>query len=575
MPSMLKVRPVRVLVILLSVIGVSLIDAVRVRGAEDVVIAERGMVVSVSAPASEVGRDILKQGGNAVDAAVATALALAVTHPAAGNIGGGGFMLIHPAPGSNELPICIDYREVAPLSSTRDMYANTPNALGHKAVGVPGTLRGLELAHQKYGKLPWKSLVLPAVKLAADGFAIDAYLAKEFNRVNREGSWARFEEFRRVISPPHSSSEWKAGDIWRQPDLARTMTHIAEQGADAFYTGPVADLLIAEMESGGGFITKADLAGYTAKTRVPIHGTYRGYDVFGPPPPSSGGICLLQMLKMLERYDLKSQGRWSPDTVHLMVEAMRRAYADRARYLADPDFVDIPKDLLTEDHITQLVSNIDPTKATPSAAVAPDIPLVPEGTSTTHFSVIDATGMAVSNTYTLEASYGSRVMVRGGGFLLNNEMGDFNWHPGKTTTTGQIGTLPNQIEPGKRMISSMTPTIVAREGKVLLVTGSPGGRTIINTVLQVVLNVVEFEMSPRNAVDAPRIHHQWFPDEIRLEGRMSAENAGLISILEERGHRVSKTSSRQGDAHTIWIDPQTGQYHGIADKRISGHAAGW
>lgn len=543
--------------------------------ADDVVIAERGMVVSVSAPASEVGRDILKRGGNAVDAAVATALALAVTHPAAGNIGGGGFMMIHPAPGSNESPICIDYREVAPLSSTRDMYAHTKNALGHKAVGVPGTLRGLELAHAKYGKLPWKSLVQPAVQLAAEGFAIDDYLAKEFNRINHEGSWEAFEEFRRVIKPPGLQAEWHASNTFQQPDLALTLTHIAKNGPDAFYKGPVADLLIAEMEAGGGYITKADLAGYEAKPRSPIRGTYRGYDIFGPPPPSSGGTCLLQMLKMLERYDLKSKGRWSPDTVHLMVESMRRAYADRARYLADPDFVDIPDDLLSEQHIAELVSTIDLAKATPSADVAPDIPLVAEGTSTTHFSVIDADGMAVSNTYTLESSYGSRVMVRGGGFLLNNEMGDFNWHPGKTTTTGQIGTVPNQIEPRKRMLSSQTPTIIARNGKVILVTGSPGGRTIINTVLQVVLNVVEFDMSPRDAVDTPRLHHQWFPDEIRFEARKSSEYAKLISILEQRGHRFSATSSRQGDAHTIWIDPVTGHFHGIADRRISGHAAGW
>lgn len=572
---MMFVQRVRACMAPLCVAISSLTVVITAIAAEDVVIAEKGMVVSVSAPASEVGRDILKQGGNAVDAAVATALALAVTHPAAGNIGGGGFMMIHPAPGSNASPICIDYREKAPISSTRDMYADTPNALGHKVVGVPGTLRGLELAHQKYGKLPWKALVVPAVQLAESGFAIDAYLAKEFNRINRDDNWQDFREFRRIIQPDTSHADWKVGDIWRQPDLARSMTHIAEQGADAFYKGPVADLLIAEMEAGMGYITKKDLAQYTAQARTPMRGTYRGYDVFGPPPPSSGGTCLLQMLKMLERYDLKSQGRWSPDTVHLMVEAMRRAYADRARYLADPDFVDIPQDLLSEAHITQLVSTIDLRKATPSAAVAADIPLVPEGTSTTHFSVIDASGMAVSNTYTLESSYGSRVMVRGGGFLLNNEMGDFNWHPGKTTTTGQIGTLPNQIEPGKRMLSSQTPTIVARDGQVLLVTGSPGGRTIINTVLQVVLNVIEFDMSPRDAVDTPRLHHQWFPDEIRFEARTSSDYAGLISALEQRGHRFSPTSSRQGDAHTIWIDPQTGRYHGVADKRISGHAAGW
>jgi gamma-glutamyltranspeptidase/glutathione hydrolase len=542
----------------------------RLSAAREAVTARHGMVVSVSAPGSDVGLQTLKNGGNAVDAAVATAFALAVTYPAAGNIGGGGFMMVYRGGEAT----CIEYRETAPAAATRTMFTPQDGSHSHKIVGVPGTVRGLELAHRRFGKLPWKDLVLPAVKLAREGFEVNAALAKDLNQLLADEVSQRFDELRRVFAPPQGQSRWSAGDRLIQSDLAKTLQRIAEGGADAFYRGPIADQIVAEMQTGDGLITKADLASYQAKERKPIHGAYRGYDIYGPPPPSSGGTCLVEMLNILENFDLRSKGRWSPDTIHLIVEAMRRAYCDRARYLGDGDFVTIPDHLTSKAFAKQVADSIDLAKATPSESLAPDIPLAAEGPSTTHFSVIDGDGMAVSNTYTLEHSYGSRVVVRGAGFLLNNEMGDFNWFPGVTNRQGRIGTLPNQIEPGKRMLSSQTPTIVTRDGRPVLVVGSPGGRTIINTVLQVVLNVLEFEMDLTQAVDAPRLHHQWLPDQLRFEGARQEKYADLLAALRSRGHNISEAATRQGDAHSIWIDP-SGTYHGVADQRISGKAAGW
>jgi gamma-glutamyltranspeptidase/glutathione hydrolase len=528
--------------------------------------SRNGMVVAVSPPGAEVGRDILRAGGNAVDAAVATAFAMAVTYPAAGNIGGGGFMLIHPGKGRE--PVLIEYRETAPKAAHKNVYTKADTYYSHKAVGVPGTVAGLYLAHQRFGKLPWKDVVAPAVKLAGEGFLLDASLA---SALSSAVSWSTASpEMVRVLGK-EGKGDWQAGDRLVQKDLARTLKLIAEQGPDAFYKGEIADLLVAEMKRGNGLITKEDLAAYKANVRKPIHGTFRGYDVYGPPPPSSGGTCLVEMLNILENFDLKKQGRWSPRTLHLMAEAMRRAYCDRARYLGDADFVKVPAFLTTKEYAKKLAAGIDLEKATPSEALAKDIPLAGEGDSTTHFSVIDKDGMAVSNTYTLERSYGSGIMVRGAGFLLNNEMMDFNWFPGVTTRSGTIGTEPNQIAPGKRMLSSQTPTIVAKDGKVVLVTGSPGSRTIINTSLQVVLNVIEFGMSIREAVDAPRLHHQWFPDHLSFEGK--SEHADAAEKLRQMGHKVYGT--RQGDAHSIWVDPKTGEYVGAADRRINGKAAGY
>jgi gamma-glutamyltranspeptidase/glutathione hydrolase len=544
--------------------GFALLD---VQSADAAKPARHGMVVAVSPPGADTGRDILQKGGNAVDAAVATAFAMAVTYPAAGNIGGGGFMLIFPG-GKNE-PVLIDYREKAPLAARKTMFTKKDSWYSHKAVGVPGTVRGLALAHARFGKLPWKDVVMPAVKLAEDGFLIDEQLSGSLNWIVA-GS-ASFPELRRVLGKDGGANVWEAGDRLVQKDLAKTLRRIAERGPDGFYKGTVAEALVAEMKRGDGLITLDDLAGYEAKARKPIHGTYRGFDVYGPPPPSSGGICLVEMLNVLENFDLRKQGRFSPETLHVLIETMRRAYCDRARYLGDTDFVKVPAFLTAKNYARKLAQSIDPKKATRSEDLAKDIPLKGEGDSTTHFSVIDNDGMAVANTYTLERSYGSRIVVKGAGFLLNNEMMDFNWFPGETTRGGGIGTEPNQVAPGKRMLSSQTPTLVAKNGKVILVTGSPGSRTIINTVLCVVVNVVDFDMDVRAAVDAPRLHHAWFPDTVFFEGVCDYPQA--VARLEALGHSVRCT--RQGDAHSIWLNPKTGRYEGAADRRINGKVSGF
>jgi gamma-glutamyltranspeptidase/glutathione hydrolase len=536
------------------------------RAADKPAPARHGMVVAVSPQGAEVGRDILLKGGNAVDAAVATAFAMAVTYPAAGNIGGGGFMVIYP--GGDAKPVVIEYREMAPSAASKTMFRKSDGLYTHKVVGVPGTVRGLALAHAKFGKLPWKDVVTPAVKLAEDGFVIDAALARSLNYA--VSSSPEFAELVRVLGKD-GNADWQAGDKLMQKDLATTLRRIAESGPDAFYTGPIADQIVAEMKAGNGLITKDDLANYKAKERMPIHGTYRGYDIYGPPPPSSGGTCLVEMLNILENFDLKKQGRWSPETLHVLIETMRRAYCDRALYLGDLDFVKIPDRLTSKDYAKKLAESIDLKKATKSEDLAKDIKITSESDNTTHFSVIDNDGMAVSNTYTLERSFGSHIVVKGAGFLLNNEMMDFNWFPGITTREGQIGTEPNQIAPAKRMLSSQTPTIVAKNGKAVLITGSPGSRTIINTVLQVVINVVDFDMDLRAAVDAPRLHHAWFPDVVHFEGISDYDAA--VKKLRDLGHCVSGT--RQGDAHSIWVDPKTGAYHGAEDRRIDGKVAGF
>lgn len=528
--------------------------------------AEQGMVVCVSPPAADVGVSVLKKGGTAVDAAVAVAFAQAVTYPPAGNIGGGGFMLVHP--GTDKEPTLFEYRETAPKSVKSDTFINETSVHTHKASGVPGTVRGMELAHKKFGKLSWKDVVMPSVLLAEEGFVLTNSMAKSLNDMLKQTK--ENAEFQRCFGKPNGTA-WQAGDRLFQKDLSRTLRMIAEKGPTAFYSGELAELLDKEMKAGGGFITKEDLAAYKANERKPIHGTYRGFDVFGPPPPSSGGICLIEMLHIVKQFDLKKHGRWSPETIHLMAEASRRAYCDRARWIGDPDFTKIPDHMTSVEYAKKLASDIDLKKATRSEALAGDIPLAKEGDSTTHFSIIDENGMAVSNTYTLENSYGSRVVVKGAGYLLNNEMSDFNWKPGFSTRTGQIGTKPNQVEPGKRMLSSQTPTIIAKNGKVILITGSPGGRTIINTVFGIVVNVCEFEMDVQAAIDAPRTHHQWFPDGIKFEG--TKQYPDLVKKLTEMGHKVEY--ARQGDAHSIWIDPKSGVFHGAVDKRIDGKAAGY
>ncbi len=528
----------------------------------------QGMVVCVSEAAAEVGRKILQQKGNAVDAAVATALAMAVTYPAAGNIGGGGFMLIMPADGKN--PEVIDYRETAPSQAQKDSFIGETSALTHKAVGVPGTIRGLALAHSKYGKLKWQEVVTPAISLARDGFPLSKHVADSLNSVLSSKKTSR--NFRNYFAKS-DGKKWQIGDILVQKDLAHTLEIVAKQGADSFYQGPLADLLVAEMKRGNGWINNDDLKNYRAIVRKPLHGTYRGYDIFVPPPASGGGIYLLECLNILENCKLSELGADSPESYHYIVEAMKWSFRDRAEFLGDSAFVKIPDKLLQKDYAKSIWQKIDPDKATPSKNIAPPIEISKESNQTTHFSIIDASGLAVSNTYTLEESFGSRIVVPGAGYLLNNEMGDFNWTPGKTTIHGKIGTTPNQIQGSKRMLSSQTPTIVRKEGKTILITGSPGGRTIPNTVLCILISWLDFQQSIEQSIRSPRFHHQWFPDQISMEPGKFSEK--IINGLKQKGHQIHFYKDHQGDAHSIWIDPKTNLYHGIADSRLDGFARGY
>ena len=525
--------------------------------------AERGMVVSSNFRASQVGREVLRAGGNAVDAAVATGFALAVTHPSAGNIGGGGFMLIRFPDGN---ATAIDFREKAPLAAHARMfldeageYSRRIHHNSHLAVGVPGTVAGFAKAQATYGKLTWERLVEPAVDLAEEGFVLTRSLAGSMARIV-EG----YPQYPATVAAfSNGGVPLVAGEVFRQPDLAATLTRIMRHGHDGFYRGETARLLAAEMRRGGGMITEADLARYEAKERTPVRGTYRGYDILGMPPPSSGGIAVVQMLNILEGYGLEAMGHNSAEYIHHLTEAMRLAFRDRASLLADMDFVDVPAERLTSKaYAAELRDGIDVARA--GASAPSDVELPYESQETTHYSVVDADGMAVSVTYTLEQGYGSKIVVPGAGFLLNNEMGDFNANPGLTTVQGLIGTEPNTARPEQRMLSSMTPSILARDGELVAVIGSPGGRTIINSVLQVILNIVEFDMNIQEAVDAKRLHHQWLPDGIRIEA--GGVTAQTVRQLTDMGHVVLVRGS-QGRANSIMIDARTGERLGAPDRR--------
>ena len=564
---MLK-RAAAVLLLLMSAAPSSLLatGAQPVRG-------KQGMVASQNFLASQVGIEVLWAGGNAVDAAVATAFALAVTHPAAGNIGGGGFLLFRPASGD---PAAYDFRETAPTGSSPTMfltagaYDKKKHHEGHWSVGVPGTVAGLHMAWREHGKLPWRRLVDPAVVLARDGFVITPGLARSLRGILPEMKPYRAS----VLQFTRNGVPYEPGDVLQQPELADTLERIAERGPAGFYEGKTAELLVAEMKRGGGLITLGDLAAYRARRRVPLRGTYRGFDVLAMPPISSGGTALLEMLNVLEGYDLKAKGFASADTVHVMAEAMRRAFADRARYLGDPEAnPDMPIDrLISKDHANKVRATIDEKKASRSSPAS--FEWAAESHETTHLSVIDADRNAVALTYTLEDSYGSGIVVPGAGFLLNNEMGDFNGKPGLTDTTGLIGTAPNVAKSGKRMLSSMTPTILAKGGKVYLAIGSPGGRTIINTVLQVIVNVVDFGMNVQEAIDAGRFHHQWLPDRILVERYgLSPDTAAL---LRARGHEVKELEGEwasQGVAEGVLYDAAADVLEGGADRRAPDGAA--
>jgi gamma-glutamyltranspeptidase/glutathione hydrolase len=533
--------------------------------------AKRGLVISQSDIASQIGFQVIRDGGNAVDAAVATALAMAVTHPTAGNIGGGGFLVFRSASGE---ATTFDFREAAPAGSHPGMwlvngkYDAQLHHNSHRAVGVPGTVAGLHLAWKTHGSKPWKDLVLPAVKLARDGFELSDGLARSLARTldsfkKYPASLAQFSK---------NGTPYQAGEIFKQPDLARTLQRIADQGPAGFYEGETAELIEKEMKANGGLITRDDLKKYQAKERAPIKGTYRGYEIIGMPPPSSGGISVQMMLNILEGFDLKASGFGSAANLHLIAESMRRAFAERAQHLGDPDFVKtMPIDrLISKEFATGLRKTIDPSRASKSSPSS--FTFTNESPETTHLSVVDEKRNAVSLTYTLEAGYGSKIVVPGGGFLLNNEMGDFNAGPGLTNESGLIGTEPNLAHPGKRMLSSMSPTIIAKDGRLFMVTGTPGGRTIINTVLMTILNVVDFGMNAQEAVDAGRIHHQWLPD------RLSVEEYGFspdtIAILKKMGHAVQQ-GGNQGVAQVIVVNQQDEWLEGGLDRRApDGGAAG-
>ena len=527
--------------------------------------ARHGMVSSAHYLASEVGNQVLERGGNAVDAAVATAFALAVVYPTAGNVGGGGFLVYHGADGK---ATAFNFREKAPLAATDRMYLddsgevkNNSNHDGLLAVGVPGTVAGLFLAHQRLGSLKWSDLVKPAIDLAEKGFP-STWDMQRFLIFLAEHA-AEYPSTARAFLKG-GTAVYEPGETFKQPDLAATLKRTQRNGHDGFYRGKTAQLIAQYMHANGGIITEADLAAYQAQEMAPIHGTFRGYDVYAMAPPSSGGVALVEMLNILEGYDLESIGHNSAVYLHLLTEAMRRAFADRARYLGDPDFVrDMPIARLTSKaYAAELRSGIDPYRASGSDPVRFND--VAEGEETTHFSIVDGSGNAVSMTYTLEYGYGSRIVVEGAGFLLNNEMGDFNPVPGRTDSTGLIGTPPNLVAPGKRMLSSMTPTIVAREGRPVLVVGSPGGRTIINTVLQVVLNVLEHGMEVGDAVEAGRIHHQWLPDVTEMERWAFSPDTRLL--YQNMGHDM-RIVGGQGSVMAIWIDHERGMLFGAADSR--------
>ncbi len=501
-------------------------------------IADQAMVVSAHPLASKAGREVMQKGGNAVDAAIATQLALAVVYPGAGNIGGGGFMVSRMANGETAT---LDYREKAPLAGGRDMYLDAngdvismSSVRGHLAAGVPGTVAGLEAAHRKYGKLDWASLVQPAIDLA-NGWELTAREARGLNG-NRK-VFIEYNTVRPDFFLSEEGSEWAAGDIVSIPELAKTLERIRDNGRDGFYKGETAKLIVAEMERGKGLITLEDLEQYEAVWRTPVTGDYRGYEFISMPPPSSGGIALAQLFNAIEPFDLGEMGFLSTDAVHLMTEAERRAYADRAAHLGDPDFYDVPRNGLTNRNYTQTrMASFSPDRATPSTEIDAGAPAPKESEETTHLSVIDPWGNAVSVTTTLNGGMGSKVFVGGAGFLLNNEMDDFSVKPGIPNMYGLVGGEANAIAPGKRMLSSMTPSIVAKDGKLFMVVGTPGGSTIITSVFQTIVNVIDFDMTMQQAVSAPRFHHQWLPDVLQTEA--NALDSMVIVNLEAKGHKL-------------------------------------
>jgi gamma-glutamyltranspeptidase/glutathione hydrolase len=528
------------------------------------------MVASSNFLASEVGARVLADGGNAVDAAVAVGFALAVVRPRAGNIGGGGFMLYFSA--ADEKVTAIDYREAAPIRATRDMFLDAEGEVDARKArfsllssGVPGTVAGLHFTHEKFGKLPWGRLLAPAIRLANEGFRVsyDMSRALERSRERMSRDPSSLEYFYKA-----GGEGYQAGELFVQTDLAWTLTQIAEHGPAAFYSGEIAKKIIDEMGRGGGLIDAASLAAYKPVAREPVRGTYRGYDIVSMPPSSSGGVHIIQMLNILEHFPVREFGAESADNIHLLVEVAKLAYADRSKHLGDLDYYDVPIDWLTsKDYARQLASGINLRRARPSREIAPGLVPVKESTDTTHFSVIDRDGNMVANTYTLNLSFGSGISVDGAGFLLNNEMDDFSSKTGTPNTFGLIGGTANAIEPGKRPLSSMTPTMVFREGEPVLATGSPGGSRIIMAVLQTIVNMIDHDMNISVASNAPRMHHQWLPDIMQIESGFSPDT---IAELQRRGHAI-RGGRTIGNVNSVSIED--GYFLGAADPRRPGGAA--
>jgi len=527
------------------------------------VVAQNGMVATEQELASKIGLDILKSGGNAVDAAVGIGFALAVALPNAGNLGGGGFMVVHDAKTGRN--VALDFREVAPARATRDMYldakgnvVNGKSLYTHYAVGVPGTVAGMEHAIKTWGTLPLAKVIAPAIALAEHGYPVSETLAKTLAQEKKNmGQW-----------PATKAIFWKngeplqRGDLLVQKDLAESMKLIGQQGAKAFYEGAIAQKIAAEMAPHPNAITLQDLRGYKVVERAPTRGTYRGYEIVTMPPPSSGGAHLVQILNMLEPLPLAQWGSNSAQTIHYMAESMKLAYADRSEYLGDPDFVKIPlQGLTSKAYAASLLKTIDANRARPAKEIKPGKPQPYESDQTTHFSVVDKAGNAVAVTYTLNTNFGSGIVAKGTGILLNNEMDDFSAKPGVANAYGLVGGDANAVAAGKRPLSSMTPTIVLKDGKIAFVTGSPGGARIITTVLQTVVNMIDFHMNPAEAAATPRIHHQWTPDELRIEKGISPDT---VALLKARGHNVALKAS-MGRTQTIQM--QGGMLYGYSDPR--------
>jgi gamma-glutamyltranspeptidase/glutathione hydrolase len=529
------------------------------------------MVVTSHTLATQVALDVLEKGGNAIDAAVTAGFALAVTQPRSGNIGGGGFMLVSSE--EKKEVVAIDYREKAPAGATKDMFlgpdGNVDNNLSrfsHISAGVPGTVAGLALALEKYGTISLADSLAPAIELAEKGFNVTPRFSKGVK--SKKDRLLKFEAGKKKFLKADGSF-YEPGDLYVQKDLAKTLKRIAQNGTKGFYEGETADLIVAEMKRGKGLITHEDLKNYQPQIRKPVQGTYRGYDIFSMSPPSSGGAHIIQILNILEPFPIGNLGHNSARTIHLMAEAMTRAYADRSKFLGDSDFVKVPLEGITsKKYAAKLRDQINPNFASNSQNIMPGDPVAFESDETTHFSIVDKFGNAVANTYTINFSYGSGIVVEGAGFLLNNEMDDFSAKPGIPNAYGLIGGEANKIEPHKRMLSSMSPTIVMKDGKNFLVAGSPGGSRIITTTLQVIINVIDHRLNVQAAVNAPRIHHQWLPDEIRIEEGISPDT---IQLLRGMGHTVTQKSS-MGAIQSIMIG-EDGIFYGGADPRRSTSAA--